>query len=184
MPTLRKTLLQLLFIAVAVLCAPNINAQRFALKTNVVDWLTISPNLTAEARLSSRFSLQLGVAANPTHINIANIQLTNFRVEPELRYWFNRPMARHFIALSATAATYNLRFNDRHFCGDAVGAGVSYGYALVLSNHWNMEFEVGVGLARISAKDYRGSAQPPSKNYSHFKPVPMRLGLSFSYIFK
>ncbi|MDE5632736.1 MAG: DUF3575 domain-containing protein, partial [Muribaculaceae bacterium] len=33
------------------------------------------------------------------------------------------------------------------------GAGISYGYALVLSNHWNMEAEIGLGRAHISAKD-------------------------------
>ncbi|MDE6121336.1 MAG: DUF3575 domain-containing protein [Muribaculaceae bacterium] len=164
--------------------APEASAQRVAVKTNVLDWATMSANFTAEARLSRRLSLQLGIAGNPTHINVANIQTTNFRIEPELRYWFNRPMARHFVALSATAATYNLRFKDRHFNGDAVAAGFSYGYALVLSDHWNMEFEAGVGLASISAKDYRGDKAPASKNYNHFKPVPIRLGLTFAYIFK
>ena len=183
-PTLRKALLGLLLVIAAMMSAPQMQAQRLALKTNAIDWLILSPNLTVEARLSSRLSLQLGVAANPTHISIANVQLTNFRVEPELRYWFNRPMARHFMALSATAATFNLRFKDRHFNGDAVGAGLSYGYAVVLSDHWNMEAEIGVGFAHISAKDYRGDKAPASKNYTHIKPVPIRVGLSFAYIFK
>lgn len=184
MPILKKSTSWLLLIIAVMFLAPRAEAQRLALKTNAIDWLMLSPNLTAEARLSQRFTLQLGMAANPTHISIADVQLTNFRVEPELRYWFNRPMARHFIALSATAATFNLRFKDRHFNGDAVGAGISYGYALVLSNHWNMEAEIGLGLAHISAKDYRGEVAPDSRNYSHFRPVPIRIGLSFAYIFK
>ena len=183
-PQLRKAFLSILLVIAAMMCAPQMQAQRLALKTNTIDWLTMSPNLTLEARLSSRLSLQLGIVGNPTHISIANIQTTNFRVEPELRYWFNRPMARHFVALSATAATFNLRFKGRHFIGDGIAAGFSYGYALVLSDHWNMEAEVGVGVASLSAKDYRGNNQPASKNYSHLKPVPIRLGLSFAYIFK
>lgn len=104
----------------------------------------MSPNLTLETRLSSRFTLQLGVATNPTHLSVADLQLTNLRVEPELRYWFNRPMARHFIALSTTAATYNLRYKDHHFNGDAVAAGISYGYALVLGS----PLEHGGGMRR------------------------------------
>lgn len=183
MPNLRKALLYIL-VLLAAAAAPHAAAQRLALKTNAIDWLILSPNLTAEARLSSRLTLQLGLAANPTHISIADIQLTNLRIEPELRYWFNRPMARHFIALSATAATFNLRRKDHHFTGDAVGAGISYGYALVLSDHWNMEAEIGVGLAHISAKDYFGDTAPESRNYTHLKPVPIRVGLSFAYIFK
>lgn len=167
-----------------LLLSQDIAAQRVALKTNAIDWLTMTPNLTLEGRVSRRVSLQLGVACNPTHLSIANIQTTNFRIEPEVRYWFNRPMARHFVAVSATAATYNLRFKDHHFRGDGFAAGISYGYALVLSDHWNMEAEVGVGIAHLKAKDYRGSAEPAQSNYSHVKPVPIRLGLSFAYIFK
>lgn len=164
--------------------AHTANAQRVALKTNAIDWITMSPNLSVEARLSSKLTLQMAFAANPFNISIADTSTKNYRVEPELRYWFNRPMARHFVALSATAAAFNLRHADRHFIGDAVGAGVSYGYALVLSNHWNIEFEAGVGMAHIKAFDYHGEERPAQKNYSHFKLVPIRLGLSFSYIFK
>lgn len=173
----------LLLLFAMTVFLPDAQAQRLALKTNAIDWLLLSPNLTAEARLSSRLSIQLGLAANPTHISIAGIETTNLRVEPELRYWFNRPMARHFIALSATAATFSLRLKERHFNGDAFGAGISYGYALVLGDHWNMEAEIGIGLAHISAKDYKGNTEPPSKNYSHVRPVPIRAGLSFAYIF-
>lgn len=168
----------------AVLAAGSAQAQRLALKTNTIDWLTLSPNLCVEARLSSRMSLQLGLAGNPFNLTVADFRLKNFRVEPELRYWFNRPMARHFMALSATAASFSMLHADRHFSGDAVAAGLSYGYALVLSDHWNMEAEAGIGVAHVSAFDYRGNVAPESKNYSRFVPVPIRLGLSFSYIFK
>ena len=42
----------------------------------------------------------------------------------------------------------------------------------------------GVGIAHLSAYNYYGDVAPESKNYSRFIPVPIRLGLSFSYIFK
>ena len=177
-------LLKCLIFITAFVGAHYAGAQRVALKTNAVDWLILSPNMAVEARISSRMTLQMALAANPFDISIADYSAKNYRVEPELRYWFNRPMARHFIALSATAAAFNLRHAERHFIGDAVGAGISYGYAVVLSNHWNVEFEAGVGVAHIKAYDYSGAQRPAQKNYSHFKPVPIRLGLSFSYIFK
>lgn len=79
-PQLRKAFLSILLVIAAMMCAPQMQAQRLALKTNTIDWLTMSPNLTLEARLSSRLSLQLGIVGNPTHISIANIQTTNFRV--------------------------------------------------------------------------------------------------------
>ena len=173
----------LLLTASACVCQ-EASAQRVALKTNTIDWVAMSPNLAFEARLSRRMSVQLSLAGNPFPFHPFDIKLSNFRVEPELRYWFNRPMARHFMALLLTAATYSLGFKDRHINGDAVAAGFSYGYALVLSRHWNMEAEVGVGVAHVKAFDYRGEECPKEKNLSKIMPVPVRLGLSFAYIFK
>jgi len=169
---------------VCVMCGFSASAQRVALKTNTLDWVMLSPNLAVDARLSHRLSLQLSISGNPFNFSVLDTKLTNFRVEPELRYWFNRPMARHFMALSLTAASFNLRHAEHRFVGDAVGAGISYGYALVLSNHWNMEAEIGVGLAHFRAYNYWCDTRPDLKNYSRMLPVPIRLGLSFSYIFK
>lgn len=173
-----------LLLTVAAGECQNVSAQRVALKTNAIDWLLTTPNMTLEARLSRRLSLQLGVAGCPFNKYFANLGLKHYRVEPELRYWFNRPMARHFMALSATAVGFNLRHKDRHFVGDAAGLGLSYGYALVLNRHWNMEAEAGIGLAHVKAYDYRGDVRPAQKNYSKVLPVPIRLAVSFAYIFR
>lgn len=175
----------ILCIAVScVFCSPQAKAQRLALKTNALEYAVLSPNITFEARLSPKFSLQLGLGTHPTNRSIANTKLTNFRIEPELRYWFNRPMAKHFIALSATAGAYSLRHKDHYFKGDVLAAGISYGYALVLSKHWNMEAEIGIGLGSFKGYNYKGEDNMPSqKNYSRILPVPIRLALSFGYVF-
>lgn len=156
-----------------------------ALKTNTVEYLILSPNLTYEVRLSRVMSLQIGLAMNPVSKSIAGFKAANFRVEPELRYWFNRPMARHFVAFSCTAGAYSLQFKDRFLKGDAVAAGFSYGYTWVLSRHWNMEAEIGVGLGSFHAYNYVGDTNRPGKaNFRRTLPVPIRFGLSFGYVFK
>ena len=161
------------------------SAQRVALKTNAIEYLILSPNLTMEARLSRKMSLQLGIAGNPITKPIADYKMTNFRVEPELRYWFNRPMTKHFVALSTTAGTYSLQFKDRFISGDVLAAGFSYGYSLILGRHWNVEFELGVGIASLKGYDYRGKDnKPEDKNLSKLTPAPIRAAVSFSYIFK
>lgn len=183
--SLRSRLLYAIPFLLLLLTAPNVKAQRVALKTNSLEYLVLSPNLTVEARLSRVLSLQLGVAANPINKPMGSFQATNFRVEPELRYWFNRPMARHFIALSTTAGLYDLKFNKRNINGDVLAAGISYGYAHVLSKHWNMEVEIGVGVASVHGYDYKDSqTRPESPNMHKIVPVPIRCGLSFGYVFK
>ncbi|MDE7396709.1 MAG: DUF3575 domain-containing protein [Muribaculum sp.] len=161
------------------------SAQRIALKTNTLDYLTLSPNLTMEARLSQKMSLQVGIAGNPFIKPFGDYKMANFRVEPELRYWFNRPMAKHFIALSTTAGKYSLQMKNRFISGDVIAAGISYGYALVLNRHWNVEFELGLGIASLKGYDYKGKDnKPDEKNMSKVMPVPIRAAVSFSYILK
>lgn len=170
---------------VALMASTGASAQRLALKTNSLDYFVLSPNLTFEARLSRVLSLQLGVSACPFNFSVADTRLTNFRVEPELRYWFNRPMARHFVALSFTAGGYSFRHGERYFSGDVLAGGFSYGYALVLSDHWNMEAEIGIGVAPVRAYKYKGASnRPDSYNFDKVLPVPVRFGLSFGYVFK
>ncbi|MBD5424906.1 MAG: DUF3575 domain-containing protein [Bacteroides sp.] len=165
--------------------APKAQAQRMALKTNALEYFILSPNLTFEARLSRVLSLQIGVAGNPVTKPIAGYKASNFRVEPELRYWFNRPMAKHFVAVSATAGIYSLGIHDRVISGDAVALGISYGYSLVLSRHWNMEAEIGVGIGNTHGYDYtKPNRRPATPNLLRTLPVPVRFGLSFGYVFK
>ena len=62
--------------------------------------------------------------------------------------------------------------------------GATYGYAFVLNKNWNMEAEIGVGMAYVKAKNFRDTEKAPAEpNYSRVLPVPMRFALSFSYIF-
>lgn len=179
---LKPKLLILIIVAMASL---GLSAQKVALKTNTLDYLLLSPNLTVETRLSRVLSLQVGLACNPISKSFFQVKTTNFRIEPELRYWFNRPMAKHFVALSATAGTYSLGFRSHILQGDAVAVGFSYGYSLVLSKHWNMEAEIGLGVGNFHAYHYlRGNPRPSLTNFNRTLPVPVRVGLTFGYIFK
>lgn len=162
-------------------------SQRVALKTNVLEYCVLSPNLALEARLSRKMSFQLGVSANPISNPIHGYSLMHYRVEPELRYWFNRPMARNFMALSGTAGAYMFQLNDRHLKGDVAAVGLSYGYDLVLGRHWNVEFELGGGVASVNGVDYIGDNNEAGVSHqdSHkFMLVPMRAAISFGYIFE
>lgn len=163
----------------------TVGAQRLALKTNAIDWLTMNGQIGFEARLSRCLSLDIGLAGNPFKAKVAGVRLNTLRFQPELRYWFNRPMARHFVGFSVMAANYDLELRSRKYEGDLLAAGFSYGYALVLSSHWNVEFEAGIGLGRLRAFKYREwEERPETPNVNRWMPVPMKIAVTFSYIFK
>ncbi len=186
---MRKRILIGFILLCACFSVQNVSAQRVALKTNALEYLVLTPNLSLEARLSRKLSLQVGLSVNPIHSAIGDYKFTNCRLEPELRYWFNRPMARHFMALSTTVGGYSLQLKDRLMDFNAFGAGLSYGYALVLNRHWNVEFELGAGVAYVNGSDYKKSELEENhnnkeNNMKKFVPIPIRAAVSFSYIFK
>lgn len=182
---LRKRMLIVFVLMCAFFSVQNASGQRVALKTNALEYLALTPNLTLEARLSQKLSLQIGIAANPFNASIADYRFKNYRFDPELRYWFNRPMARHFIALSTSAGVYSFQLKDDLKKFNAIAAGVSYGYALVLGKHWNLEFEIGAGVANIHGVKYKkDEPMPEEANLKKVIPVPIRTAVSFAYIFK
>ena len=171
---------------IAILCVGEAHAQRVAIRTNALEWLLASPNLALEARMSRKITLGIDVGGSPLghYPGFNDIRLRNINISPQLRWWLNRPMARHFVGVSATAMLFDFRLRDRHWKGDLFALGVDYGYALVLSRHWNVEFTAGIGLGGGRGRQWHEPAeQPENVNMSRWVPVP-RLGVSFAYVLK
>ena len=115
---MKKVFNKCFIILGVILNIQMVNAQRVALKSNLIDWATLSPNLAVEMRLNQRLTLDISAAANPFSFTIADMKATHFRFQPELRYWFNRPMARHFMGISLLGGLYNVKFKEHLYEGD------------------------------------------------------------------
>ena len=87
-------------------CGVHVHAQRVAVKTNALGWLTASPNVEAEFVLGSHVSLNMGIAANP--ISTDNFKTTFTHFQPEVRYWLNRPMVSHFLGITAFVNNFDM----------------------------------------------------------------------------
>ena len=109
---MKKVFNKCFIILGVILNIQMVNAQRVALKSNLIDWATLSPNLAVEMRLNQRLTLDISAAANPFSFTIADMKATHFRFQPELRYWFNRPMARHFMGISLLGGLYNVKLKN------------------------------------------------------------------------
>lgn len=182
---MKKILQTVLFVGMLVFACQSSFGQRVALRTNVLDWATLSPNLSLETRLSGRFTLGLGLSGSPVKVTVMDTRFNSIRFQPELRYWFNRPMAKHYMGLALLASNFDLKHKTTLQQGDIFAAGLTYGYALVLGRHWNVEFTAGVGVGPARYFDYlEHEDKPSSPNVSKLMIIPMNIGVSFTYIFK
>lgn len=164
-------------------CGVHVHAQRMAVKTNTLGWLTASPNVEAEFVLGRHISLNMGVAANP--ISTDNFKTTFTHFQPEVCYWLNRPMVSHFLGVTAFANNFNMLVKDVHHKGDALAVGLTYGYAWVLNDHWNIEATAGIGVMRYRQFKYdKGAPKPDAANDSKTTLAPVKLGVSFVYIIR
>lgn len=139
---------------------------KFAVKTNLVYWATLTPNLQIEAAISPRLSIELGGSWTEQSTPDFNYEtgtstdksLQHWVAKPELRYWFDRPFSKHFVGVNVLYADYNVGGYDipmlfdkeALYDGTAVGGGVSYGYHWGFSRRLRAEFGLGVGILQMT----------------------------------
>lgn len=181
-----KTLLTLVAIAVMFFCGwQKAAAQRVSLKTNALYWATASPNIGAELRINRHITFNFEALYNKLHIGSTRTRAEIFN--PEMRYWLSaRPQAGHFIGIIGAMANYDITHNGTRHNGDALGAGLSYGYSFVLGRHWSLETTVGAGLLARHEKRYGTDGQQQIEQGTHtiYNFAPLKAGVTFVYIIK
>ena len=92
----------------------------------------------------------------------------------EARWWFKTKdrLNGHFLGAYAESGKYDFEY-QRSICyqGEFYSAGLSYGYAMPIGRHLNLEFSVSAGYASIA---YRGYT--PSEDYEILWRDPEKVG--------
>lgn len=181
----------MLLMCLSLGCAVSISAQetgsgsgRFTVGTNALSWLTLAPNASFDCQVGKKVSLGGNVAYKPWHVLGDNKKVMGISVNPEVKYWFCRPFYKHYLGLAANYADYNGGLNDYRYQGNLWGASVIYGYQLILSSHWNLEFSVGLGYCSMDYDKYYREVcgdfiGHEKKNYVGLA----KLGISFIRVF-
>ena len=128
-----------------------------ALKNNLLYDAAATPNLQLEIRLAPKWSLELGAGFNPFPLKDTSFpkwRHVSAWIAP--RYWFCHVFNRGFLSFNVAYAHYNVAGNaypiswmykqvkDNRYQGDAVMAGLSYGWHFAISPHFSIELEGGV----------------------------------------
>ena len=137
------------------------SAQNVAVKSNLLYDATATINLGVEIGLAEKWTFDLSGNYNPFQFS-DNKKWKHLMAQPEVRYWTCRKFGGHFFAAHLLGGIYNVgnvdfvpdflgtpfsKLKDHRFEGWFAGAGIGYGYAWMLGKHWNLEAEIGVGVA-------------------------------------
>lgn len=164
---MKRIFLLLSLIVMACFCT-RVNAQNFAVKTNLLYDATASINLGVEFIASEKWTFD--VSGNWNSWNMpGGRKWKHWMLQPEVRRWLCEPMNGHFFGVHAHSGQFNIghlssgfsflgtdfgRLKDHRFQGWFGGGGVAYGYAWILNRHLNLEAEIGLGYSYVKYDVY------------------------------
>lgn len=188
-----KLLSLLMFLLLGV---GGMNAQKVALKTNLLYDALATANLGIETGLSPRWTLD--ISGNLNAWNLGKHRMRHWLVQPEVRYWLCDRFQGHFFSLHAIAGQFNFGnlpkglhplglygLDTKRYQGWMEGAGIAYGYSWILSRHWNIEAELGLGWIH-SRSDVYPCAECGTKidsRVNHDYVGPTKLAVNLIYLF-
>ena len=193
--SLRKTLA---IISILAASAFGASAQEVGLKTNLLSDIVTSPNVGVEFRMAPKWTMDISGQVNAW--NTHQRRWRHWMLMPEARLWYCEAFQGSFWALHVLGGQYNVgniknnvkflgsdfsQMTDHRFQGWAVGAGVGYGYSWILSKHWNMEFEIGIGwiYTRFDKYPCTECGTVEEKDVPHNYYGPTKLSVALEYIF-
>lgn len=176
----------LILLLALALPAMKSEAQVLGVKTNALAWGAWgSFNLGAEVGFAKQWTFGVDAIYNPyawkdekkTHV---------WGIQPEVRFWPRYKFAGHFIGLHGHYAQYDWGVKKYIYKGDLFGGGISYGYAWMICERWNIEATAGFGYTKLDhdSKYVRGDKTNHVPFSSENKWGLTRAGISITYIIK
>lgn len=196
---MKRCIVLMLTIIITGIVSQTVKGQHVAIKTNLVADAVLSPNFGIEIGLAPKWTLDATGQLNLWTLS-GDRRWKHWAVQPESRYWFCDRFSGHFLGVHIHGGQYNLGgFNGYlHFLGtDArklanaryqgwfVGAGVAYGYAWILSRHWNLETEIGIGYSYTRYDKYpcADCGTKLEENMPHHYVGITKLAINLVYLF-
>lgn len=185
----------ILFILMAF---PALRGQEVAVKTNLIYDALLSPTLGVEVGLAPKWTAEIDGTINNWAIN--DRRWKQWMVQPEIRYWFCQSFSGHFLAAHLIGGQYNFgnlknnikflgtdfsQLTDHRYQGWMAGVGIGYGYSWILSRHWNLEAEIGIGWIYTRSDVYNcfDCGKKIRTDVPHNYVGPTKAAISILYIF-
>lgn len=152
----------------ALIRSNGASAQNFALKTNLLYDATATINAGIEFKIAPKWTMDISsnfnawMTPNDSDPDTIDPKWKHWTIQPEARYYFCNPLSRHFIGIHAHTGNFNVgglniplnllgtdfrQLKEMRYQGWFIGGGVSYGYVIAISTHWNIEFVLGLGYS-------------------------------------
>ncbi len=194
-----KLKMMIMLVMFAFMGLRPVAAQDVAIKTNLLSDAALSVNAGAEVAIAPRWTIDASGQFNAWTLS-GDKRWKHWVLQPEIRYWFCDRFARHFVGAHLLGGQYNVggidipvnflgtdyrKLKDYRYQGWFGGLGVAYGYDWVLSEHWNLEAEIGVGWTYTRYDQFRcaGCGKKIDENRPHNVLGVTKAAINLVYVF-
>ncbi|MDE5608516.1 MAG: DUF3575 domain-containing protein [Muribaculaceae bacterium] len=160
---------------------------RFALKTNLLDYAVLMPNLELEWMFADRWSAALEAQgawyAKTTPHKVYRLAT----IMPEVRYWVIDRSRWHgmYVGLFGGIGQYDLCDGHKGHEGEGAMGGLSVGYMWPIGKHLSLDAGIGLGYMRLRDKEYLPAdghfLYQLTKNINYVGPLRLKLSLVWRF---
>lgn len=175
------------------------HSQNVGIKSNLLYDALLTPTLGVEVGVAPKWTIDLSGSLNAWTVN--DKRWKQWMVQPEGRYWLCRRFSGHFFALHGIGGQFNFgnldipmkflgtdfkQLKDHRLQGWMAGAGVGYGYSWILSKHWNLEAEIGIGWIYTKYDKYQCQGCGRKENdkpikHNYYGPTKAAINLIYEF---
>ena len=163
------------------------SAGRFVLKTNLLYYAILMPNVEVEWKFADRWSAALEIQGAWYAKNEPHKVYRVATAMPEVRYWIVERSRWNgmYVGAFVGGGLYDLCNGKKGHEGEGALAGVSAGYMWAIGKH--LSLDAGIGLGYMYARDKVYSPRDGhylyqlTKNINYFGPLRLKLSLVWRF---
>ncbi len=165
-----KLVRKITFCIVTLLVCMNggkVGAQTLALRNNLLYDATLTPNIGADIRIDSLWTIGAVVGINAWDIDKnTNKKWRHLAIAPNVRHWLNDSVFhKSYLEADLLYSHFNVgntripfslydAVKEKRLQGDLFALGGKYGYSWILARHWRIEAEAGIAIGYAWFKEY------------------------------
>ena len=162
-----KNIFVFVVMLISLMSSQSVAAQKVALRNNLLYDATLTPNLGADIRLDSIWTVGAIVGLNAWDIDSKrNKKWRHLLIEPNVRRWLNRsPFSKSYLEGDLIYSHFNVgnttipfslydAVKEKRLQGDLFALGGKFGYSWILARTWRVEAEAGLAIGYAWFKEY------------------------------
>lgn len=160
---------------------------RFALKTNMLFYAALMPNIEFEWMINDRWStaLEWNIAWWGHYSDLKSYRVSE--IDAEVRRWIKPRDRWHgfYVGLFAGGGWYDLANGGNGYYGEGLITGLSAGYMWPIGRHLSLEAAVGAGYMYSRYKEYMPldghHIYLRTKRLNYFGPLKLKLSIAWRF---